>query len=222
MKISIEINGVLRDTLGKFKQSYEKHLIEDYQDEFNGNQTYLIDESGELEENQSIEPFEYKFISSVTSLDLSKHFAFRSNEELHQFMYEEYVMEIFGHAPSTEMTSFNFLNDLYLNLRDEHEITIISDEMGKSKPATLFFLSKFGCLVERVIFYNSFTKDKILTDFDLVVTSNPDIIINYSNNVSIIKFETEYNKHIDSKNTITSIKDLESIITNILNAETIQ
>ena len=94
--------------------------------------------------------------------------------------------------------------------------------MGKSKPATLFFLSKFGCLVEKIVFYNSFTKDKILTDFDLVVTSNPDIIINYSNNVSIIKFETEYNKQIDSKNTITSIKDLESLITNILNAKTIQ
>ena len=28
-------------------------------------------------------------------------------------MYEEYAMELFGHAPSTEMTTFNILNDFY-------------------------------------------------------------------------------------------------------------
>ena len=28
MKIGIDINGVLRDTIGKFEQTYEKFLIE--------------------------------------------------------------------------------------------------------------------------------------------------------------------------------------------------
>jgi hypothetical protein len=37
-------------------------------------------------------------------------------------------------------------------MRDNHDILIVSDEIGKSKPASLFFISKFGCLVESVNF----------------------------------------------------------------------
>jgi FMN phosphatase YigB (HAD superfamily) len=61
-------------------------------------------------------------------------------------------MEIFGHAPSTEMMTFNIFNDLYVSIRDNHDLIIISDEIGKTKPATLFFLSKFGCLSESIVF----------------------------------------------------------------------
>ena len=34
MKIGIDINGVLRDTIGKFDQLYTKHLIEKDEDEY--------------------------------------------------------------------------------------------------------------------------------------------------------------------------------------------
>jgi hypothetical protein len=127
-------------------------------------------------------------------------------------------MEIFGHAPSSEMTTFNELNDLYVELRDQHEITIISDEISKSKPATLFFLSKFGCLVEHVSFYNEITKNEILSKFDLIVTSNPDIIINYEDEINVIKFETSYNRNVSCKHTISSIKDLKNKIKELQNA----
>ena len=46
-------------------------------------------------------------------------------------MFEEYAMELFGHAPSTEMTSFNMLNDLYFDLRDDNELLVVSREIGK-------------------------------------------------------------------------------------------
>jgi len=127
-------------------------------------------------------------------------------------MYEEHPMEIFGHSPSTEMLTFNILNDLYLELRDKHEIHIISDEINKSKPASLFFLSKFGCLVEHVSFYNEITKNDVLSKFDLIVTSNPDVIINYGDKIDVIKFDTCYNTNINSKNSISSIKDLKEKI----------
>ena len=42
MKIGIDINGVLRDTIGKFTQLYEKHLIESSEESFMGN-TYELD-----------------------------------------------------------------------------------------------------------------------------------------------------------------------------------
>ena len=47
-KIGIDINGVLRDTIGKFEQLYEKHLIEKNEDQFLGD-TYKLDMSGNTE-----------------------------------------------------------------------------------------------------------------------------------------------------------------------------
>ena len=41
------------------------------------------------------------------------------------------------------MSTFYDLNDVYYNLRKRFDFLLISDEIGKSKPATLFFLSKF-------------------------------------------------------------------------------
>ena len=75
MKVAIEINGVLRDTIGKFKQLYEKHLID--KNEFT-DVTYTIDMSGNTEMEESEIPFEYKILSPITSLELNEHFAFKS------------------------------------------------------------------------------------------------------------------------------------------------
>ena len=220
MKIAVEINGVLRNTIEKFKQVYEKHMIDENLDEsYVEPSVFEIDEDGNSEQLISKEHFNYKILSDVTSLNLDEHFSFRSKEEYFSFMYEEFPMHIFGHAPSTEMTSFNDLNDFYNEFRDEHDIVIISDEIGKSKPATLFFLSKFSCLIESVIFYNSVTKDKVLNDFDLIVTSNPEIIINYPNKV--IKFERNYNKQVDAKFTLSTLKKLAETIKQISDVKTI-
>jgi hypothetical protein len=209
MRIGIEVNGVLRDTIEKFKQLYEKHMIDENLDEsYVSPSTFEIDENGNTDTLVPQENFKYEIISDVTTLNLDEHFSFRSKEEYFSFIYEEFPMHIFGHAPSTEMTTFNDFNDFYTLFRDDNEITIISDEMGKSKPATLFFLSKFGCLVENIIFYNTVTKDKVLSSFDLIVTSNPDIIINYSDKLTIIKYESVYNKQVKSEITINSLKEL--------------
>ena len=200
MKIGIDINGVLRDTIGKFKTTYEKFLIDN-----------------NLENSESENPFEYVINEPIDSLDLMNHFSFQSKEEFFSFIYEEFPMEIFGHSPSSEMTTFSDLNEIYIKHRNEIEFTIISDEISKSKPATLFFLSKFSCQFERIIFYNEITKNQILNDFDLIVTSNPDIIINYNNKV--IKYKTLYNEKINSSKTIEKIKELDEIITNLENVK---
>jgi hypothetical protein len=211
MKIGIEVNGVLRDTIGKFTQLYEKHMISEL-DNDDQLKTFNIDYSGNTEEISSLVPFKYEIKGDVESLNLMDYFAFQSDEEYYTFMYEEFAMGIFGHASSTEMTSFNYLNDFYTKNREKHDIYIISDEIGKSKPATLFFLSKFGCLIEKIIFYSEQTKDKILNQFDLIVTSNPEILINYKNRIELVKFETVYNKNINRPNTIVTLKDLDTII----------
>jgi hypothetical protein len=213
-RLGIEINGVLRDTIEKFKQIYQKHLIDNYQDEFLG-QTFKIDLSGNTEENEIPEPFKYEIINDVTSLDLMNHFSFQNKEELYSFMYEEYTMELFGHAPSTEMNTFNVLNDLYYELRDEFDLLIVSDEIGKSKPASLFFLAKFGCLLEKVVFYSEVTKKNMWDEVDILITSNPDLILNKPEGKTVIKFVRDYNKDIKSELEISTLSDFNLLLKKI-------
>lgn len=215
MKIGIEINGVLRDTIGKITQLYEKHLVDENQDDFN-NQTYQIDLSGNTE-LEKLEPFKYEIYNKVTSLNLRNHFAFQSDDELYDFMYNEFPMQIFGHASSTEMSTFNILNEIYLSHRDDYDFYIISDEIGKSKPATLFFLSKFGCLLEKIFFYSNSTISNMWNEIDVLLTANPDLLLKYPTNKQVIKFERDYNTDVDSTLSIKSLKDLPEIIKNLKN-----
>jgi hypothetical protein len=97
-------------------------------------------------------------------LDLEKHFSFQSKEELYSFMFEEYTKELFGHASSTETSTFNYLNELYHNLREENDIIIVSDEIGRSKPSSLFFLSKFPVGSSPIIIKGSLISKPSKTD----------------------------------------------------------
>lgn len=214
MRIAIDVNGVLRDTIGKITQLYEKHLVNSFDDELPSNETYQMDLSGNTE-LEVVKPFKYEILSEVNSLDLRKHFTFQSDEELYNFMYREFPMQIFGHAGSTEISSMNDLNDFYLEFRDNNDILIVSDEIGKSKPSTLFFLSKFGCLVEKIKFFSNSTKKSLWDELDILLTANPNLLLNYPKNKTIIKFETSYNQEIKSELTISSIKELKNIIKNL-------
>jgi len=200
MRIGIEMNGVLRDTLLKFRQLYEK---------------FYVDPQLDITEDQE-KTFEYKVVEPIDSLNLVNHFLFPTQEEFYSFMYEEHPMEIFGHSPSVEMSTMNDLNDFYYKFRDNHDILIVSDEIGKSKPASLFFLSKFGCLVEKVKFYSETTLNSMWDEVDVLLTANPDLLLKQPDGKKVIKFETEYNKHIDSELTITTLKELKNKLEEII------
>jgi hypothetical protein len=219
MRIGIELNGVLRDTISKMTQVYEKHMIEEMADEIVKTYETTVDSEDYIEMSFNEVDFVYEIKSPVTSLNLMDHFSFKDKDELYNFLYEEFPMQIFGHAPSTELTSFNDLNDVYYKLRDDHDLMIASDEIGRSKPASLFFLSKFGCLIEKVKFYSNTTINSMWNEVDILLTSNPDLLLSNPDNKIIIKYETEYNKQINSKYSITKIKELVDILNTILNPE---
>jgi hypothetical protein len=194
VRIGIEINGVLRDTLKKISEVYEKWYIENpYRDK---------ESKGEI-------------ISELNSLEIMKHLKFKDEDELYNFLYKEYTMEIFGHAGSVEYNGMNDLNDFYIDMRDRHDIMVVSDEMGKSKPASLFFLSKFGCLIESIKFYSESTINSLWSSVDVLLTANPNLLLNHSDSVIVIKYETSYNKDIESKHSITTLKELKSKIEEI-------
>jgi hypothetical protein len=207
-KIGIEVNGVLRNTLGKIQQTYEKFLIESNSTE----KTYILDESGNTESIIQEEEFEYEVLGNIDSLNLLNHFKFKSDDELYEFLYQEFAMQIFGHAESSEMHTFHTLNDIYLKYRSTNDIVIVSDEIGKSKPATLFFLSKFGCQIEKIKFYSDTTINSIWDEVDVLVSANPSLIEDHPENKVVIKFNTQYNKTNKSEHEISSLKELDECL----------
>jgi hypothetical protein len=197
MRIGIELNGVLRDTLKKIQQEYEKWYLENP----------FVEETDES--------FKYEVISDLTTLEIMNHLKFKDEDELYDFLYKEHTMEIFGHAGSTEISSMMDFNEFYLDIRDNHDVLIVSDEMGKSKPASLFFISKFGCLVETVKFYSESTINSMWDSIDVLLTANPKLLLNHPENKRVIKFETSYNSEINIEHTISSIKELKPKIEEI-------
>jgi hypothetical protein len=198
MRIGIEINGVLRNTLDKIEQTYQK---------------FMIDKTDGIEDENR---FNYEITTPIDSLDLKKHFSFESDEELYSFLYEEFPMEIFGHSQSSEYSTFNDLNEIYLRLRNDHDFIIISDEINKSKPASLFFLSKFGCEFEKVKFYSNLTINSMWNEIDVLLTANPALLLDHPSDKTLIKYETIYNNNVESKYTINTIKELEDKLKIIL------
>ena len=66
MRIGIDLNGVLRDTLGKIEQVYDKFYV-----------------SNDGEESD----FKYEIIYPIDSLNLMNHFKFVSGDDLYNFLY---------------------------------------------------------------------------------------------------------------------------------------
>ena len=161
---------------------------------------------------EDVDDFKYEMNLPVTSLELKNYFKFKDDDEMYSFLYEEFPMEIFGHSQSAEYTSFNDLNDVYFEHRDKHDFLIVSDEIGKSKPASLFFLSKFGCQLEKVKFYSNSTINSMWNEIDVLLTSNPDLLLNHPSDKLLIKYVTEYNKDIKCLHQINKINELSKII----------
>lgn len=190
-RIAIEIDGVLRDTYEKMDQLYQKFFIDELE---------LVDED-----------FKYEITKPFDTDDKRNHFSFKTDEEYYSFLYEEFVMQIFGHAPSTELSTFIDLSKSMKNLKEDFEFIFVGEQIGKTRPATLFFIAKFGCEIDKIIFYNKNNIGKIVNDFDILVAASPSLIEFYKDKTTI-KYETSYNSNINSEINIKEIKELESTL----------
>jgi len=173
--IYIELNNVIRDINSKTVQIYKSDNLEH-----------------ELPEEYNGE-------------DLQEYLNFDSKEDLLEYMYVECPMRIFGYSNEcTEGTSL-MLNEFYKKYRDIYNITIFSNEIEKSKPATLMFLARMGILVDSIEFFP-------LEDFT-TVNEKADIII--TNNQNIIKgdYDTKYIKikQTESHDNIGNVISVESL-----------
>lgn len=195
MRLAIDVDGVLRDTFTKIDQIYQKFFIDELE---------LIDDD-----------FQYEIKKPFDTPNYDNHFMFKNDEEYITFLYEEFAMEVFGHSPSTELSTFHVLSDFYQKYKDKIQFVLISKQVGKTKPATLFFISKFGCEIDKVVFYNKLTEDTIWDEFDVLVTANPELL-SQNHNKTLIKYETSYNSNISSDNSIESLRELDEKIENLI------
>ena len=193
MKIGIEINGVLRDIVTKMEHVYQKYLID------------------EMDENSD---FVYEMDLPVTSFEFGKHFKFKDDDEFYSFLYEEFVMQLFGHAPSTENSTFYDYDEIYQKHKENHRFILFSDDIGKAKPATLFFISKFACQCDKIVFISKFNEADFKDEVDVIVTTNPNVLSSKIDKI-LVKYEMPYNKDIDSELTISNFKELDIILENL-------
>jgi len=146
----------------------------------------------------------------VTTNVLMDHFKFQSEDEMKYFLFVEFAMEIFGHSAPVYSGVFNDLAEL---MRDgDYKFTIVSDEKGKGKPASLFFLSKNSCYVDNYRFYKEGEIEEMWDNCDVWITSNPTIMESKPENKKVVKVITEYNKEVTSDfevEKLIELKDLE-------------
>lgn len=168
-----------------------------------------------------IKQFEKDPIEPINTLDLMLHFPFDTEDELNRFLYEDFSLELFGHANEKYKNAVIDLNSLYNQHKDLHDFLIISKEHGNSIPATLFFLSKTSCKIREYKFILS--NDGIWDHCDVMVTANPNIIINKPENKITIKIKTDYNTEIKSDYEVDKLKDIleKNILSNLSNTKII-
>jgi hypothetical protein len=194
MKFAFDVDEVLRATLDKTKAVYEKFFIEDY-----------IYEEGE-------EKFNYEIIEPITSDYFFNFFKFPTEDDYVNFMYIDFPMSINGHAPAVSANTFNIFSDIQKNvLKKKDTVSVISKGVAKQKPATLFFLSKYGLETDEILFYNTTTYKKMWSKFDVIVTASPNLLLSKPEKKISIKVQTCYNENINSDFTIKSIEDFTSI-----------
>jgi hypothetical protein len=201
MEIYISIDGVLRNLIQKFNYHY--------------NDAFL---NSEFENENN---FEYNIVYPIQNDNLLNSYKFQSMEEFEFFTYIEYPIEIFGHAGLSYSTSISDLNKLIFD-NPNYNITVIGvDEIGKSKPATLFFLSKNGFLGNNIKFIKSNDIEKEWEKCDLWVTDNKKIIDLKPEEKNTIKFKTQYNEFFTNEKEITKLTEIQELWSNSLEKTTI-
>lgn len=189
MNIYISIDGVLRNFINRFHYHYENAYID-------------------VDVEASEDKFDYKVVEPITNLNLSEHFIFQSKEQRDFFQYIEYPMELYGHSPVSYVSVYNELNKFVYDYRD-HNITLIGmDELGKARPATLFFLSRNGFMIDNIKFIKTDQIESEWNNVDLWISDSQKILTHKPNNKEFILFRTNYNEHFTYEKIIHKLSDI--------------
>jgi hypothetical protein len=102
--------------------------------------------------------------------------AFKSTEDLFEWMYNERGFELFGQAPKIHSRIIDDLNIFYQSaLNSGYDVIISTVQRNRSVAATLFWLSRWGCRVQNIICFNSF-KEKCDSGIDIILDDSPEVL----------------------------------------------
>ena len=181
--IYIELNNVLRDIISK---------------------TILVYKADNLEK---------KLEDEYTGQDLQEYLGFETKEELIEYMYVECPMRIFCYSNECEEWTSFMINEFYKKYRDNYDVVLFSNEIEKSKPATLMFLARMGILIDNIEFFPLEDFESVNKKADIIITNNLNIT-KYKKTKYIKINKEEYNKENKASNYrenvlyVSSIKDL--------------
>jgi|TARA_B100001094_G_C17984235_1_gene696789 hypothetical protein len=180
MIITVSINGVLRDILGKFEQIYEKYQGKEVK-------------------------------SPVITPDLMDYVDFKDDDELIEFLYNDATMEIFGQAKEIDNNVISHLVELYKEMPLDYKLKIVSDDMGKSKSATLWFLSKYGLVCDEIVFYTNSTISELWKNSDIFITADTEVIKNKPVDKKLIIIDKCYNQGLECDLRVNTLKEIKSL-----------
>lgn len=164
IRIGIELDHVIRDI--------NKQIVKYYQMDF----------------DDSIDVDEVNYKDDV--LQTVCHF--NSRKEVIEFLYENYPLEIFGHAPQIKRTLSRDLNAWLKDLTNQEkydvEIFFYSlKEYDITIQSSYFFLSKIGSRVRKTIFPKSISE---LSEYgDIFITANNDVVKGVNKPTILIKMD---------------------------------
>jgi hypothetical protein len=191
MEIFLSIDGVLRNTIQKFDYHYKDFYFD-----------------SDVENTENTTDFEYKVTEPINNDNLLNHYNFQSKEEFENFLFIEFPIEIFGHATTSYQGVITDLNKLIYDNK-EHNFTIIGlDELGKSKPATLFFLSRNGFMGNNIKFIKSEEIKDMWVKCDYWITDSEKVITECPEDRTVIKFNTSYNQYFTNQKEISKLTEI--------------
>ena len=185
MTLAIDLNDVLRDYTGQFKEYYIKAIDPDF----------------------TIED------DDITSFHYSEVFPFDCENDYLQFRYVDYPFELCGKAPMCDnMLQYRFGDWIQNTLKDLDEekvpdVMIVSAlESPLTIQATYHFLSVRQLRVRETYFPTD--SSTIWDKCDILITANPNLLSNVPEGKVAIRIEMPYNKDIECKYSFKSLMDV--------------
>jgi len=222
-RIAIDINEVLRGTFQSFLRHYESEygLIDDdeivysydYFKDYEWAEEELIEEILREDLDETISPNEYVIDEAtgrapVDAIAFRKEVTLLSPEDVfNEFMYVEYVYQIFGGAPEAYRNLSADFQIFHKKYSEDYDLILVSKDNPIVVPSTLFFLSKIKTKISTIKFVKS--SEEMWNSCDILITTDPDIVNSeVPKDKSLVKFSRPYNSESEVDGDFLQLCDL--------------
>lgn len=158
-----------------------------------------------------------------SSGDYKKIFGFKTKKEFEQFLYEDYVFQIFGAGEPNEPNIYTKMNLWHIDLSNKECYDNIKLQLANMKEkdasigCTCFFISKMATKVRDIFF--PINCEEIWDRSDVIVTTDIDVLENKPEGKIAVKIKNDYNENCPCDycyNTLTELFEDSGFIEKIM------